>query len=449
MTSTARPSIYDSESQHQRSGPQQDQDENWSDSASEKQAKQTKSSKRSSKLRQKLPEYYRQHTSESLSQFPDDSCTRQARNATVPYSYNYDPSHSPLYQPHPNPPMQYFTQPTSQAPAGYHGLYTYPGQGGYLSVPRTGNFFEQPSGPSPYGHPSREYSESDYGFGQYNYDQHVPPPPEYPIQDPLRTPLRPRTPNVQPQRSTNNMYRDEVERKPRKKRPRMPKKEKTLPKDKITNAEIMEALEKIQQEVKENAEIRADPERREYRQHRNSPPANQFLFDDTTSLDIERQKIRELKGIIRRLLEDRRNQDYQDSYAGTSRRSFADPRQNRIEMDYRESALMNPRDLQSLELRLDLIIKYLEMGNSPPPQQLPEIYSNRQDCRIPNGQGFHRYVAVSTIGLREISGKMHKHQTKPDFDSSLPGYQKQMKFQKSILRRIKIPEFPWVDLGMV
>ncbi|KAM0196843.1 hypothetical protein ACHAPI_005724 [Fusarium lateritium] len=390
MASAARPSTYDSENQHRRSGPQQDQDEDWSDSASDKQAERSKSLRRNSKPRHKLPEHYRQHTSESPSQFPDDSYMRQARNATVPYSYNYDPSYSTFYQAHPNPPMQYFPSPATQAPAGYPGLYTYPQPGGCHSVPRTGNLFEQPSGSSPYGHLSKDYSESGYGFDKYNYDQDVPPPPEYPTQDPLRTPVRPReplTPNAQPQRDTSNRYRNEMDRKPRKKRPQMLKKEKTLPEDQITNTEIMEAIKKIQQEVKENAEIRSDPGRREYRRHRNSPPASQFSFEDTTSLDIERQKIHELKGTIRCLLEDR-DREYQSSYAGTSKRSFADSRQNSTEMDYGESALMSLRNLQSLQSRLDLIIDYFEMENSPPPQQLPKVYSNRQGFDIPRRQVF-------------------------------------------------------------
>ncbi|SPJ70353.1 uncharacterized protein FTOL_00081 [Fusarium torulosum] len=391
MASTARPSTYESESQHRRSGPQQDQDEDWSDSASDEQAKQTKSPKRHYKLGHKPSDHYRRHTSESPSQFPDDSYMRQARNATVPYGYSYDPSQSPSCQAHPISPMQYFPSFASQAPARYPSSYTYPGQGSYLSVPQTGNPFEQPCGPSPCGHPYKGYSESAYGFDKYNYDQGAPPPPEYPTQDPLRTPVRPReprTPNVQPQRDTSNMYRDKVERKPRKKRPPMPKEEETLPENNITNAEIMETLKKIQQELKENAEIRLDPGRREYHRRRSSPPASKFLLDDATALENERQEIRQLNGIIRRLLEDRWDQESQDSYAGTSRRSFADSRQNRTEMDYRETALMSPRDLQSLKSRLDLIIDYLEIRNSPSPQQLPEVYNNRQGSRIPRRQVF-------------------------------------------------------------
>jgi hypothetical protein len=184
--------------------------------------------------------------------------------------------------------MQYFTSTASQAPAEYPGTYTYPGQGGYPSVPRTGNPFEQPSGPSAYSNPSTGYSESGYGFDNYNYRPDVPPPPEYPVQDPLRTPVRqrePRTSNVQPQHDTSNIYRDEVKRKPRKKKQPTPKKEEALPENMVTNAEIMEAIKKIQQEVKENAEIRPDAGRQESRRRRNSPPSSHFSLDETTSLD--------------------------------------------------------------------------------------------------------------------------------------------------------------------
>ncbi|KAF5718227.1 hypothetical protein FMUND_5323 [Fusarium mundagurra] len=409
MASTARQSIYDSDNQHDRLGPPQDQDEDWSDSASDEQSKQNKSPQRKSKHRHKLPEHYRQHTSESASQFPDDSYIRQARNATVPYSNNYDPSHSPSYQAHSNPPMQYLPSPASQAPPEHPGWYTYPRQGGYLSIPRTRNPFAQPSGRSPYGHSFGGYPESGYGFDDYDYGQDIPPPPEYPAHNPLRTPVRPREPqipNVQPELDAENVYRDEVEKKPRKKRSLTPKKAKVLPEDKVTNAEIMEMLRrkekalpedtvtnaeimemlrKIQQEVKENGEIRSDPGRQEYRGHRNLSPTSQFLLDDTISVESERQKIRELKGFIHRLLEDRRNQEYQDSYAGTSR-SFPDSHHNRIEMDHRESVLMRQRNLQSLESRLNHIIDHLEMRISPLPQQPLGTYNNRQGYHVPRHQ---------------------------------------------------------------
>jgi hypothetical protein len=382
MASTARPSTYESESQPRRSGPQQDQDEDWSDSASDKQAKETKSPKRRSKVRHKPSGQHRQHSSEFPSHFPDGPYMRQARNATVPYDYNYNPSHSPFFQARPIPPVQYFPPLASQTPARYPGSYAYPGQGDYVSTLQPGNPYEQSCGLSACGHRFRGYSESGYGFDN-NYDQDAPPPPEYPTQDPFRTPVRPReppTPIVQPQHDTSNMYREKVEQ--------MPKEEETLPENNITNAEIMEALKKIQQEVKENAEIRSDPGRREYYRRRNSPSASQLSIDDTTALDIERQEIRQLNGIIRRLLEDRWDQESQDSYAGTSRRSFADSRQNRTEMNYRETALMNPRDFQGLKSRLDLIIDYLDIGNSPSPQQTPEDHSNRQGSRIPRRRVF-------------------------------------------------------------
>ncbi|KAF5229576.1 hypothetical protein FANTH_14146 [Fusarium anthophilum] len=404
MASTARTSTYDSDNQHRRSGSLQDQDENWSDSSSDKQPKQTKSPKRNSKLRHKLPEHYRQHTSESASQFPDDSYMRQARNATVPYSYDYDPSYSPSYQAHINTPIPYLPSHASQAYPEYPDWHTYPRQGSHLSVPRARNPFVEPSGRSTYANSFRGYPESGYGFGNFDYDQDIPPPPEYPTQDPLRTPVRPREPEipkVQQERDTGKVYRDEVEKKPRKERSPTPekaktlpednitkaeimemltKKEKTFPEDKVTNAEIMEMLRKIQQEVKENAEIQSDPGRREYREHRNLSPTSQPLLNDTTSVEIER-----LKGFIHGLLEDRRNQDYQDSYSGTSR-SFADSRYNRIEMDHRESVLIRQRDFQSLQSRLDHIIDRLDMPISPHTQQLLGIYNNRQSYHVPRRQ---------------------------------------------------------------
>lgn len=284
--------------------------------------------------------------------------------------------------------MQYIPSPASHAAPEHPDWYTYTRQGGYFSVPRTGNSFAQLSGRSPYGHSFRGYPEAGYGFDDYDYGQNIPPPPEYPDQDPLRTPVRPRepqTPNTQLERDTKSVYRDEVENRPRKKRSSTPKKAETLPEDKVTNAEIMEMLRKIQQEVKENAEIRSDPGRQEYRGHRNLSPTSQFLVDDNSSVDAERQKIFEIKGFIRRLLEDRQNQEYPDSYAGTSR-SFTDSHHNRAEMDRRETMLMRQRDLEGLEARVSRILDLVEMRISSLPQQQRGTYNNRQGYHIPRYQ---------------------------------------------------------------
>ncbi|KAH7180098.1 uncharacterized protein B0J16DRAFT_375022 [Fusarium flagelliforme] len=479
MASTAGRSTYDSDSRPRRPGPQQDQEEDWSDTPSDNQTKQTKSPKRQSRHRHKPAEHYRQHTSEAASQFPDDSYIKQARNATVPYGggYNYNPRYTPSYQAHSNPPLQQFTSPASQGSAGYPTSYAYPGQSSYLSVPRTENAFEQPFGPTPYRHPPGGYSETSYGFDNYNYNQDIPPAPEYPYQDPLRTPVRPgesQTPVSQPQINSSNKYRDEVERKPRKTRSRKPprskkeekttqpkteetpqadkdtkadmmemlmkflqdgklplmkgeersalpkteetvpddkitkadimellmkilhgrrppllEEEETLPEDKNTNAEIIKILKSIQQGVKENAEIRSDPGRRVYR----SPTASELLIDDTTSLGNERHDTRQLKSIIRYLLED--NRDCQSSYTGIPRRGFADHRQNRIEMDYGETALMTPRDVQN-HTRVDFLYDYLGIGNSSSPQQLPEAYNNRHGSRVSRRQEFSEPPSPTT-----------------------------------------------------
>ena len=267
MASTAGRSTYDSESRSRRPGPQEDQEEDWSDSSSDKQTKQTKPPRRQPRLRHRTADHYRQHTSESASQFPEDSYIRQARNATVPYGggYNYNPGYTPSYQSHPNPPLQQFTSPPPQGSAGYPGSYAYPRQSSYLSVPRTENAFEQPFSPTPYPHPAAGYPESNYGFENYNYNQNIPPAPEYPYQDPLRTPVRPResqTPVSQPQPDTGNKYQDEVDRKPRKtrsKRPPRPTKEERTPQpktdetpqeDRDTKADMMEMLMKLLQDGK-------------------------------------------------------------------------------------------------------------------------------------------------------------------------------------------------------
>jgi hypothetical protein len=96
MASIARPYVHDLENQHHRVGPPQDQDEDWSDSASDEQPQQNQSPQRTCRLRHRLPQHYRQHTSELASQFPSDSYIRQARNATVPYTLQQSLRSQPL-----------------------------------------------------------------------------------------------------------------------------------------------------------------------------------------------------------------------------------------------------------------------------------------------------------------------------------------------------------------
>ncbi|KAH7257925.1 hypothetical protein BKA59DRAFT_451965 [Fusarium tricinctum] len=333
--------------------------------------------------------HYRQGTSESPSLFFNDPYTRRARNATMPYGYDYDSSYSPSYQAHPSAPMPYHLPPSaSQTPAGYPSSYTYPVQGGNLSVPRTGIPFKQSSGPSGYGHPSRGYTESGYGFDEYSNGRDIPPPPDYPTQDPLRTPVRPRqpqTPNVQSQRDTSN-YRDRAERRPRKKRRPIPKTKEILTENHYTSAEIMEVLKRIEQNIRENTRSRSDPGRRHSRRSRNSPSASEFLLDDIRSLDIDRQEARQISDIIRGLLDDIRGQGSRDSYTGTSINRFADSSHSGSEMHDTEGSSTSLRDLQSLESRVDFIVDHIENRHYPSPQQQPEPHSNGQSSHMPRRQ---------------------------------------------------------------
>ncbi|KAH6950880.1 hypothetical protein DER45DRAFT_579055 [Fusarium avenaceum] len=368
-----------------RLGPQQSQYENRSDPVSDLQSNQTVSVKSQPNLRYKPSGYYRQGTTESPSPFFNDPYPRQARNATVPYGNDYSSSYSPSYQSHQSAPMPYhLPQPASQTPAGYHDSYTYPVQGGYLSVPRTGNPFEQPSGPSGYGHPYRGYDESRHGFDEYSYGRDIPPPPEYPTQDPFRTPVRPRepqTPNVQSQRHTRHNG-DRAERRSRRKRPPIPKDEEILPKNNYTNAEIMKVLKRIEQNIRENTRSRSDPGRRHSRRSRSSPSGSEFLLGDIRSLDIDRQEARQISDIIRGLLDDIRGQGHRDSHTGTSMNQFENSSHSGTETHDGEISSMNLRDLQSLQSRVDLVMDHLENRNSPSPQQHPETYNDRQSSHI-------------------------------------------------------------------
>lgn len=355
---------------------------------SDLQPNQTISAKNQSNLGYKPSGHYRQETTESPSPFFNDPYPRQARNANAPYGNDYDSSYSPSYQSHQSAPMPYHQpRPASQTPASYHDSYAYPVQGGSLSVPRTGNPFEQPSGPSGYGHPYRGYDASSHGFNEYSYGRDIPPPPAYPTQDPFRIPIRPRepeTPNVQSRRDTRH-YGDRAERRPRKKRPPIPKKEESLP-SKYTNAEIMEVLKRIEQNIRENTRSRSDPGRRHSRRSRSTPSGSEFLLDDIRSLDIDRQEARQISDIIRDLLDNIRGQGSRDSHTGTSMNLFTDSSHSGTEMHDGEISSMNLRDLQSLQSRVDLVMDHLENGNSPSPQQFPETYNARQSSHIQRRQ---------------------------------------------------------------
>ncbi|KAF4435946.1 hypothetical protein F53441_13374 [Fusarium austroafricanum] len=392
MVSTAPPARDDAES-HRRADPAQDEDKN------KIRYEKGSAPKRPPKLRHKKPEHYRQHKSEHSSQVPNDPYMGQARNQTVPLVPPYPGAYQAM------PPGRLFGAGASAGPStgyGHPGPYTYPGSADYFTVPRAAvqnpQYFGQP-GPYNAHAPPTGYSDAGYGPGDYSYEE-APPYPDYPAQDPNRTPIRTkssRKPKPPAQRGTGYASYTAApthQSQPRNRRPSMVKEGKMKSEDDITNSEIMRELRSLQRQVnKANAEIQSDPGRRDGRRYTSpSTTASHFTFDDTRSLDIERQRSDHLTSIIYRLLEDRQKGGYQD---GVSRRNIVDLLRG---MENRETGLVYQPDTQEIQSKLDTILEYLQIENrleSPlEPQKLPDAYNIRQG---PRSRGQPSVVSASSV----------------------------------------------------
>ncbi|KAF4436117.1 hypothetical protein FACUT_6689 [Fusarium acutatum] len=388
MVSTPPPSD-DAEGHPPEESPH-DEEEAKSASPSKKEAKQPKTSNRGHKLRHKQPAHYRTHTNDFLSQAPGDPVMRQAMRFGVdPNTYPppppgaYPANKSPSYYPPPNLPP----------PAGYPSPYTYPGGGGYFSAPRASVRDPQYFSPPGYDVPPSGYSDPGYGPNDsYGYEEEIPPYPEYPEREPKRAPIRPkplRQPKPQTEPNLSSLRRDVAYQRPRQRRPSIPTRERVSSEDGITMRDIMAELRNLQRQVYQ-AEIQSDPGRIQGRPRRSPSVTSQYTSDDTRSLNIERERSRQLTSIIYRLLEDRQRPEYQDSLGLSSRQTMMDLLQGRVREHDGEMALVSQQDAQEIRSKLDTILEYLQLEggweDEPAPQRLREGYESRPQPLVLRGQ---------------------------------------------------------------
>ncbi|RBR19819.1 hypothetical protein FVER53590_25114 [Fusarium verticillioides] len=388
MVSTPPPSD-DAEGHPPEESPH-DEEEAKSASPSKKEAKQLKTSNRGHKLRHKQPAHYRTHTNDFSSQESGDPVMRQAmRYGVDPNTYRPPPPGA--YPPNANP--SYYPSPNLPPPAGYPNPYTYPGGGGYFSTPRASVRDPQYFSPPGYDVPPSGYS--DPGFApadSYGYEEEIPPYPEYPTPEPKRAPVRPRIlrqPKPQTEPTLSSLRRDAAHQRPRRRRPSVPTRETASPEDGITMQDIMAELRNLQRQVYQ-AEIQSDPGRIQGRPRRSPSVTSQYTSDDTRSLNIERERSRQLTSIIYRLLEDRQRPEYQDSLGLSSRQTMMDLLQGRVREHDGEMALVSQQDAQEIRSKLDTILEYLELQvgweDEPAPQRLRESHERRPQPLVLRGQ---------------------------------------------------------------
>ncbi|KAJ4094137.1 hypothetical protein NW760_014430 [Fusarium oxysporum] len=387
MVSTPPPSD-DAEGHPPEESPHDEEEK--SSSPSKKEAKQPKSSNRGHKIRHKQPAHYRTHTNDFPSQAPGDPVMRQAMR------YGVDPNTFPppppgAYQANTNP--SYYPSPNVPAQAGYPSPYTYPGDGGYFSVPRASVRNPQYFTPPGYDVPPSGYSDPGYGpTDSYGYEEEVPPYPEYPTRNPKRTPARPqpsRQPKPQTEPNLRSLRREGSHQRPRQRRPSIPTRERASSEDGITMQDIMAELRNLQRQVYQ-AEIQSDPGRIQGRPRRSPSVTSQYTSDDTRSLNIERERSRQLTSIIYRLLEDRQRPEYQDLLGLSSRQTMMDFLQGRVREHDGETALGSQQDAQEIRSKLDTILEYLQLEggleDEPAPQRLREGYESRPQPLVLRGQ---------------------------------------------------------------
>ncbi|KAF5664052.1 hypothetical protein FDENT_12980 [Fusarium denticulatum] len=388
MVSTPLPSD-DAEGHPPEESPH-DEEETKSASPSKKEAKQPKTSNRGHKLRHKQPAHYRTHTNDFSSQAPGDPVMRQAMR------YGVDPNTYPPPPPSAYPGNRnstYYPSPNLPPPAGYPSPYTYPGGGGYFSTPRASVRDPEYFPPPGYDVPPSGYSDPGYGPADaYGYEEEIPPYPEYPTREPKRAPARPRPlrqPKPQTEPNLSSLRRDATHQRPRQRRPSVPTRERSSSQDGITMQDIMAELRNLQRQVYQ-AEIQSDPGRVQGRPRRSPSVTSQYTSDDTRSLNIERERSRQLTSIIYRLLEDRQRPEYQDSLGLSSRQTMMDLLQGRVREHDGEMALVSQQDAQEIRSKLDTILEYLRLeggfGDEPAPQRLREGYESRPQPLVLRGQ---------------------------------------------------------------
>ncbi|CCT74281.1 uncharacterized protein FFUJ_10327 [Fusarium fujikuroi IMI 58289] len=389
MVSTPPPSD-DAEGHPPEESPhdeEHDGEEAKSASPSKKPAKQPKTSNRGHKLRHKQPTHYRTHTNDVPS---GDPVMRQAmRYGVDPNTYPFPPPGA--YPANTNP--SYYPSPNLPLPAGYPSSYTYPGGEGYFSVPRASVRDPQYFTPSGYDVPPSGYSDPGYGPADSSgYNEKIPPYPEYPTREPKGSSVRPkplRQPKPQTEPNLSSLRRDVAYPRPRQRRPSVPTRDRASSEEGITLKNIMAELRNLQRQVYQ-AEIQSDPGRIQGRPRRSPSVTSQYTSDDTRSLNIERERSRQLTSIIYRLLEDRQRPEYQDSLGLSSRQTMMDLLQGRVREHDGDMGLVSQQDTQEIRSKLDTILEYLQLEggleDAPAPQRLREGYESRPQPLVLRGQ---------------------------------------------------------------
>ncbi|KAM0192277.1 hypothetical protein ACHAPI_008452 [Fusarium lateritium] len=418
------PQHHDDAAGHRRQEkPIYQEDEELSDSQSNRKHQQRTVPRRQHRLHLKQPTQYRRHTNE----YYGEPSISQVRSEAVRYGVDPNPfaPQPETYEPDLSP--SYYPSRSTLPPLNYSNQYTYPASGGHPSAPTAiprGNAFDPQSYAQDAGYYFSDVQPQpavaayapapgtyDYGGTPSSYPQYSTLPPSRPGQARPALPRVSRLQRAQTDIDSRAAYVGTPDRSSQKKKPSKSGKEKSSSKDDGTIGLIMEQLKQLQKQVERgNSDLQSDPGRRRLR---SSSTAGMSTTEDTRSLDIERQRSDHLMGIVNRLLEDREKQGYRNSYAQSSRSTLAALLGDNFGLSDRERSLISERHTVEIESKLDAILEILLMerpsDNVTASQQLiPDAYDIRQTRRGPRSQP----SVVSTERPQEIAT--------PNFSQALP-----------------------------
>ncbi|KAF5667077.1 hypothetical protein FHETE_5780 [Fusarium heterosporum] len=406
MASTA-PQHHDDAAGHRQANPPQE-DEDWSDSPSDKQSLPRRATRRQHRSHSKQPEQYRRHTSES-----NDPYMRQARNEAVPYGVGSNP-----FAPQPGAYQQvatpsYYPSPNTQAPHSYPSPYTYPAFSPSAAIPRGNAFAPQPYAQDDgYYFPPNippQYDESGYAEvpGAYDYAETSASYAPYLAQPPTRPaqsrPLPSRGPRLQRAQTDvdSRAAQAGLSDPPRRKKHSIPSRENTLSVDGEVLGQILKKLRKLEKQVEgKNYDLQSDPGRRRFR---GSSTAGISILDDTRSLDLERQRSSQLIGFISRLLEDREREEQRDRHERPPKRDIVTLLED-IELSGRDKGIIPQREVQEIDFKLNSILKILltereEVNDRAVQRLISDVYDIRQDRRVARSPP----SIVSTDHIQEVA----------------------------------------------
>ncbi|KAM0238294.1 hypothetical protein ACHAP5_008759 [Fusarium lateritium] len=418
------PQHHDDAAGHRRQEkPIYQEDEELSDSRSNRKPQQRTVPRRQHRLHLKQPPQYRRHTNE----YYGEPSISQVRSEAVRYGVDPNPfaPQPEAYEADPSP--SYYPSRNTQPPLKYSSQYTYPATGGYPSAPAAiprGSAFD----PQSYAQDARYYFSDlqpqpvapayapapgtyDYGGTASSYPSYSTLAPGRPVQARPALPRVSRLQRAQTDIDSRAAYVGTPERSSQKKKSSKSGKERSSSKDDGTIGLILEHLKQLQKQVeRRNSDLQSDPGRRHLR---SSSTAGMSTTEDTRSLDIERQRSDHLMGIVNRLLEDREKQGYRKNYAQSSRSTLAALLGDNFGLSDRERSLISERHTGEIESKLDAILEILLMerpsDNVMASQQLiPDAYDIRQTRRGPKNQP----SIVSTERPQEIAT--------PNFSQALP-----------------------------